>query len=53
MNQASRAGARDRDGARAKYVVVREHLLALIADGLSAGDPLPSERNLTDRKSVV
>lgn len=52
MDHASRAGARDRDGARAKYVVVREYLLALIADGLSAGDPLPSERELCEHFSV-
>ena len=39
-------------GARAKYVVVREHLLALIADGLVAGDPLPSERELCERFGI-
>ena len=33
---------------RAKYVVVREHLLALIAQGLEPGAPMPSERELCE-----
>ena len=33
---------------RAKYVVVREHLLALIAQGLKPGAPMPSERELCE-----
>ncbi|MGK2349760.1 GntR family transcriptional regulator [Actinomyces sp. W5033] len=52
MPQEHPSGARERTGARAKYVVVREHLLALISDGLTAGDPLPSERELCERFGV-
>ena len=33
---------------RAKYVVVREHLLALIDQGLKPGAPMPSERELCE-----
>ena len=38
--------------APAKHVVVREYLLALIADGLSTGDAIPSERELCETFKV-
>lgn len=37
---------------RAKHVVVRDHLLALIADGLRPGDAIPSERELCETFTV-
>ena len=36
----------------AKYVVVRDHLLALIAQGLAPGAPVPSERELCESFGV-
>ncbi|QKD80106.1 GntR family transcriptional regulator [Actinomyces marmotae] len=44
--------ARSAPRAPAKYVVVRDHLLALIADGLEPGSPIPSERELCETFSV-
>ena len=36
----------------AKYVVVRDHLLALVAQGLAPGTPVPSERELCESFGV-
>lgn len=36
----------------AKYVVVRDHLLALVAQGLPPGTPVPSERELCESFGV-
>jgi len=54
MTSSSAPSSRRSRSARApaKYVVVRDHLLALIADGLEPGSPIPSERELCETFSV-